>query len=502
MDRRDFLKLSAMAPVAGSLLLVPQGAAARGIPAESLGARPAGLCYQGPPGGTVTSTLKDLFKIGPGPSSSHTIAPLRIAGNFRAAVAALPQEELARAARIEATLFGSLSATGKGHRTDRAILAGLLGQQPETCDTALMDALQDTTQVRTTQIGGKSFDLSAATIVWDRGEHTFPYANTLIMRLLAGDGTAILEREYYSTGGGFYTWKGEPPPARGAPVHRFGSMTQLRDLVTATGLPLHRIMLDNELAIMGVSEPQVNEHLDLVIDTMDRGVALGLTEEGLLPGPFAFYRKAKRIHDQGRAAGGGDGFMTELSSCALAVAEGNAAGRLAVTAPTLGSAGTMPAVLHTLKHRLQVPQPALRHGLMAAGAVGLICKTNASVAGAEMGCQAEIGVASAMAAALLAYATGASAQVTENAATIALEHHLGMTCDPVGGFVLIPCIERNAFGAVNAYNAWLIAKNEIADQHWEDLDRVIAAMTEAGRAMPARLREMGTGGLGVTLVEC
>ena len=196
------------------------------------------------------------------------------------------------------------------------------------------------------------------------------------------------------------------------------------------------------------------------------------------------------------------GNRRSISSCALAVAEGNAAGRLAVTAPTLGSAGTMSAVLHTLKHRLQVPQSALRHGLMAAGAVGLICKTNASVAGAEMGCQAEIGVASAMAAALLAYATGASAQVTENAATIALEHHLGMTCDPVGGFVLIPCIERNAFGAVNAYNAWLIAKNEIADQHWEDLDRVIAAMTEAGRAMPARLREMGTGGLGVTLVEC
>jgi len=153
-----------------------------------------------------------------------------------------------------------------------------------------------------------------------------------------------------------------------------------------------------------------------------------------------------------------------MSSCALAVAEGNAAGRLAVTAPTLGSAGTMSAVLHTLKHRLQVPQSALRHGLMAAGAVGLICKTNASVAGAEMGCQAEIGVASAMAAARLAYATGASAQVTENAATIALEHHLGLTCDPVGGFVLIPCIERNAFGAVKAYNAWLIAKNEIADQ--------------------------------------
>ena len=157
MDRRDFLKLSVIAPVAGSVLLLPAVAGARGIPAESMGGRPTGLCYQGPPTGIITSTLKDLFKIGPGPSSSHTVAPIRIASNFRATVAALPVEQLAKAERIEVTLFGSLSATGKGHRTDRALLAGLLGQQPETCDTALMDALQDTTQVRTTQIGGQQF---------------------------------------------------------------------------------------------------------------------------------------------------------------------------------------------------------------------------------------------------------------------------------------------------------------------------------------------------------
>jgi L-serine dehydratase len=144
----------------------------------------------------------------------------------------------------------------------------------------------------------------------------------------------------------------------------------------------------------------------------------------------------------------------------------------------------------------------MRKGLMAAGLVGFLCKNNASVAGAEVGCQGEIGVASSMAAAMLAYATGASLEVAENAATIALEHHLGMTCDPVGGFVLIPCIERNAFGAIKAYNAWLIAKNEIATQHWEDLDRVIAALLETGRAMPSKLREMGTGGLGVSMVNC
>nr|WP_295442214.1 L-serine ammonia-lyase, iron-sulfur-dependent, subunit alpha [uncultured Thiodictyon sp.] len=432
MDRRDFLKLSAMAPVSGGLLLLPPGAGARGIAAEAIGGRPADLCYQLPSNGMVASTLKDLFKVGPGPSSSHTVAPIRIASNFRAAVAALPADQLARAQRIEVTLFGSLSVTGKGHRTDRAILAGLLGQQPETCDTALMDALQDTTQARTTQIAGKPFDVSGATILWDRGEHAFPYVNTLIMRLLAGDGSRIFEREYYSTGGGFYSWKGEPPPDRGQPVHRFGNMTELRQRATATGLPLHRIMLDNEQAIMGVGEQEVNDHLDLVIDTMNQGVAHGLTEEGLLPGPFAFYRKAKWINEKAGEATGAEAFIGELSSFALAIAEGNAAGRLAVTAPTLGSAGVMPAVIYMMNHRMQVPRAQLRQGLMAAGAVGLICKTNASVVGAEMGCQAEIGVASAMAAAMLASATGAPAQVTENAATIALEHHLGMTCDPVG----------------------------------------------------------------------
>lgn len=193
--------------------------------------------------------------------------------------------------------------------------------------------------------------------------------------------------------------------------------------------------------------------------------------------------------------------MGRLSSYALAVSEGNAAGRLAGTAPTLGSAGTMPAIVRVIKE-MKLSQDAMRKGLMAAGLVGFLCKNNASVAGAEVGCQEEIGVASAMAAAMLTYATGASLEATEVAATIALEHHLGMSCDPVGGFVLIPCIERNAFGALKAYNAYLLATNEITSQHWEDLDRVIMAMLETGRALPTPFKEMGTGGLGITMVDC
>jgi L-serine dehydratase len=194
--------------------------------------------------------------------------------------------------------------------------------------------------------------------------------------------------------------------------------------------------------------------------------------------------------------------MGQLSSYALAVSEGNAAGRLAVTAPTLGSAGTMPALVYLMKNHLKLSQDAMRKGLLAAGLVGFFCKNNASVAGAEVGCQGEIGVASSMAAAMITYATGASLETTEIAATIALEHHLGMSCDPVGGFVLIPCIERNAFGAVKAYNAYLLATNEITSQHWEDLDRVIMAMWETGKALPAPFKEMGTGGLAVTMVDC
>ncbi|MBU1042577.1 MAG: L-serine ammonia-lyase [Proteobacteria bacterium] len=501
MDRRNFLKMTMLSSLGLGLLCKGAPALARGIPARAF---PDGGPGRGfvPPTGVIRTPLVDLFKVGPGPSSSHTVAPLRIASNFRQAVAELPAPALARAARIEARLYGSLSATGRGHRTDRAILAGLLGQRPETCDPKIMDSLADPKATFSTTIGGRSFSVSQATLVWDAVEHSFPFSNTLVMRLLDAGGKPLLEREYYSPGGGFFLWKGQPDPGRGEPPHRFGSMAQFRKVAGDTGKPLHQIMLENETAILGVDEKQVYAHLDLVLKTMDDGVDQGLKEEGLLPGPFEFYRKAKRIHDQAKGMSEGDGFMQRISSYAMAVSEGNAAGHLAVTAPTLGSAGTMPALVYVMKRHLKLSQEDMRRGLLAAGLVGLLCKTNASVAGAEVGCQGEIGVASSMAAAMLAYATGASLEATELAATIALEHHLGMSCDPVGGFVLIPCIERNAFGALKAYNAALMAKSEIASQHWEDLDRVIAAMLETGKALPPQFREMGTGGLGVSMVDC
>lgn len=501
MDRRDFLKVAAFSTLGLGLTCTGTPALARGIPAKAFPGGGPGRCFVLPKNQVVVPLL-DLFKIGPGPSSSHTLAPLRIASNFRETVAALPKDVLARAERFEAHLYGSLSATGRGHRTDRAVLAGLLGQKPETCDPKVMDALADEKAVFPTVIGGKAFRIAHSVVVWDAVEHSYPFSNTLVMRLVDAKGAALFEREYYSPGGGFFAWKGQPPAKRGTPRHVFGNMAEFRKLSKDTGKTLHQLMLENEMDILGVGEAEVFKHLDMVLKTMADGVDLGLSETGLLPGPFEMHRKARVLFDKARAMGEADGFMQRVSSYAIAVSEGNAAGRLAVTAPTLGSAGTMPALVYVMQNELKLPRDAMRKGMLAAGLVGLLCKTNASVAGAEVGCQGEIGVASAMAAAMMAYATGADLAATELAATIALEHHLGMSCDPVGGFVLIPCIERNAFGALKAYNAALMAKSEIVEQHWEDLDRVVAAMLETGKALPPQFREMGTAGLGVTMVDC
>ena len=502
MDRRDFLKAALVSSAGIGVMMKTVPSCGRGISATAFTNREGVRCYQGPPVGVIRTSITDLLKIGPGPSSSHTIAPLRIAANFREAVSNLPGDRLTRARRIEAHLFGSLSSTGRGHRTNRAIIAGLLGQKAESCDTGLMEELADEKKTYTLTIRGVEFTIGRDMIVWDKVEHHYPFANTLVMKLVDDSGTELFSREYYSTGGGFFTWKGQKPTVRGEPLYPYGSMTAFRRLAAERNKPLHRIILENEMAVMGATEKDIQGHLDLVLDTMEQGVRQGLEEEGLLPGPFEFYRKAKRIHRQALQMEGGDNFMGLLSSYALAVSEGNAAGRLAVTAPTLGSAGTIPAIAYVMKHHLHYSRETLRKGLLAAALVGFLCKNNASVAGAEVGCQGEIGVASAMAAAMITYGSGASLEATEVAATIALEHHLGLSCDPVGGFVLIPCIERNAFGALKAYNAYLMATNEIISQHWEDLDRVIAAMLETGKALPQAYKEMGTGGLGVTMVDC
>lgn len=502
MNRRDFIKTALISSAGVGAMLKGIPSCARGIPASAFTGRTGARCYNGVPKDVIITSLSDLLKIGPGPSSSHTIAPLKIAADFREIISKLPYERIKNGKRIRARLFGSLSSTGKGHRTDRAVIAGLIGQKPETCDTGLMEELVDKSKKYNITVNGVDFVIGHDTVVWDKINHGFPFANTLVMQLVDDKGGEIFSREYYSTGGGFFQWKEQKPETRGKPPYSYGSMTAFRSLASEHNKMLHEIIMENEIAIMGTDREEVLDHLDLVLETMDNGVRMGLQEDGPIPGPFEFYRKAKRIHERALNMEGGDNFMGLLSSYALAVSEGNAAGRLSVTAPTLGSAGTIPAIAYVMKHHLKYSQDVMRKGLMAAALIGFLCKNNASVAGAEVGCQGEIGVASAMAAAMITYASGASLEATEVAATIALEHHLGMSCDPVGGFVIIPCIERNAFGALKAYNAYLIATNEITSLHWEDLDRVIQAMLETGKALPQDYKEMGTGGLGVTMVDC
>ena len=298
MNRREFLKIAGIASGAAGVLFEKNLASARGIPVAAFPGTPQGQCYKGAPRGVILTSLTDMFKIGPGPSSSHTIAPLRITCNFMEAIEQLSDADMDAARTIEIHLFGSLSATGKGHRTDRAILAGLLGQRTETCDPKLMDELADTSRKYNTTINGKTFEIGSHTIVWDKVDHDYPHTNTVIMRLVGKDGSLILEREYYSPGGGFFQWKGQPAAERGQPSYPYGSMAEFRKLLSESGKSLHEVILENEKAVMHTDEKQIFGHLDLVLKTMEDGVNQGLDEEGLLPAPFEFYRKAKRIYER------------------------------------------------------------------------------------------------------------------------------------------------------------------------------------------------------------
>lgn len=329
-----------------------------------------------------------------------------------------------------------------------------------------------------------------------------PHPNTMTIRLM--DGEAVLhEVEYYSVGGGFIEWKGFVPPPKGEPVHPYSTMAELRKHVAGDGIPLPRVLLDNEIAITGRTEAGAWAFIDQVIDLMLATVDNGLKHPGgPLPGPLGLASKARAVY-----LGSLDNtFLThqrvsQLSACALAAAEENARGHVVVTAPTAGSAGVMPALVKALDEVGRFDRQAVRDGMLAAAAIGYLCKHNATLSGAEGGCQAEIGVASAMGAAFCAQAFGSSVRVIENAAESALEHHLGLTCDPVGGFVQVPCIERCAFGAVKAFTAFSIASDEVETHHRVDLDTTIAAMAMTARDMNTKYKETSQAGL-AALVLC
>ena len=452
----------------------------------------------------IETSLLELFKAGPGPSSSHTIGPMLAGGNFLELCRAQDPGLIRQAARIRVRLYGSLSATGRGHGTDAAVVAGLLGIHPEACPPSLLQDLTAQSGIRRAiPLTGANLELCADAIEHDAVSHTFPYSNTLLLELLDNAGTVLLEREYYSVGGGFIQWKGWRMPDRGQPAYRFASMRELKNILNTTGLTLHEVVLSNESAITGMSRPRILERLDQILSLMEDSVRRGLEAQGPLPGDLNMRRKAAMLR---RAAAAlplrGDRFLCGLNAYAFAVAEENASGGVIVTAPTCGAAAVVPALMYAMRYDLTVGDRGIREGLLAAAVVGYLAKHNAGIAGAEVGCQGEVGVASAMAAAMLAHARGGKVQTVENAAEIALEHHLGLTCDPVHGLVQIPCIERNAMGAVKAYNAFLLATGIDPALQRVSLDSAIQAMAETGRDMNCKFKETSLGGLAVSMVNC
>lgn len=455
--------------------------------------------------GPVMTVVDEFYKVGPGPSSSHTIGPMRITYDFYQRCAKRPANELAQATGLKVHLFGSLSATGKGHGTERAALAGLVGKEPATVDPRFLDEMiAKPDQTYPVQLGGKTLNLSLKDIVYDAPKGDFPHPNTMTCKLVAGD-KVLFEKEYYSVGGGFIEWKDYEPPKKGQPKYPYASMKELRQHAENNNLSVADVVMANEIAVSGRNKEEINAFLDKIAGAMLATVKTGLSyKDDVLPGPIKLHSKAATVWERAMDEKyESDRAIALVAACALAASEENARGHLVITAPTGGSAGVMPAIVYALmESKRKVPLEKIREGLLAGAAVGYLCKHNATLAAAEGGCQAEIGVASAMAAAMIGQVMDSPPQVIENAAESALEHHLGMTCDPVAGYVQVPCIERCAFGAVKAWTAFMVATNEIASRHRVDLDTTITTLADTARDMNPKYKETSEAGLAQNLTLC
>ncbi|WP_417772250.1 L-serine ammonia-lyase [Stappia sp.] len=454
----------------------------------------------------------DIFKIGIGPSSSHTMGPMVAAGRF---LDALRAGKL-RPARFAVSLHGSLAFTGKGHASDRAVCLGLLGHDPATIDPdtveAEMERLAREKYVDVETLGPVAFD-PAVDLVFDYGPPLPGHANGMIFRALDESGEALLEATLYSIGGGFVVDAAElcarddlMPDTRetGVPFP-FRTAKEMLAMGDTSDLSIAAMKRANEVA----REPgaDLDAGLDRIWEVMNACLQRGLSREGVLPGGLKVRRRARDIHrklmdETGRNLAFQHTVMDWLGVYAMAVNEENAAGGTLVTAPTNGAAGVVPAVIrYYLDHCPDGCRDGVRTFLLVAAAVGGIIKANASISGAEVGCQGEVGSASAMAAAGLCAALGGTNTQVENAAEIALEHHLGMTCDPIGGLVQVPCIERNAFGAVKAVTAASLALHGDG-AHFVPLDSCIETMRQTGLDMTDKYKETSKGGLAVNVVEC
>ena len=469
----------------------------------------------------MSVSVFDLFKIGIGPSSSHTVGPMIAARQFACHVR--DTVGLAAVHQVTVELFGSLSATGVGHGTDRAVLLGLAGHEPDHIDPdQIAPAIAQIRQSGTLAL---------------LGEHAVPFVekdhllfrrkslplhpNGMAFHALDAQGNDIAMREYYSVGGGFVVDAAgqrvlNTPASASADTaghgqglpHPFRTGAELLAQCRATGLSVAQLMAANEQHWRSPAE--VRRQLLAIWQTMAGAVQRGCASTGTLPGPMHVRRRAAELHknlSRSPEAALRDplSMLDWVNLYAMAVNEENAAGGRVVTAPTNGAAGVIPAVLHYYVNFLQGPIPANDDGiatfLLTAGAIGIIYKENASLSGAEVGCQGEVGVACSMAAGALAAVMGGTPEQVENAAEIGMEHNLGMTCDPVGGLVQIPCIERNAMGAIKAINAARMALRGDG-QHVVSLDKVIKTMMQTGADMKVKYKETSRGGLAVNVVEC
>ena len=451
-------------------------------------------------------SVLDLFKIGIGPSSSHTVGPMRAARRFAAAL-----EEsglLPRVARIQADLYGSLGATGKGHGTDKAVILGLQGYEPDTVEADRVEVyLQAARTSGAIEVLGRhaiSFN-DAQDIRFRRRESMPLHPNGLVFEAFSPEGDALLKRAYYSVGGGFVVGENTPvdQAARQEPFV-FGSATELLEICRRESMSISDVVLANECAFR--SREDIANGVAKLWATMKSCIERGCASPGVLPGGLKVKRRAPGLFEALKGQRTGDDPLAALdwvSLWAMAVNEENAAGGRVVTAPTNGAAGIIPAVLmyYVQYCKPAAPDEDVLRFFLTATAIGSLYKRNASISGADVGCQGEVGVACSMAAAALTERLGGTPAQVENAAEIAMEHHLGLTCDPIGGLVQIPCIERNAMGTAKAISASRMALHGDGT-HYVSLDKVIKTMRETGADMHSKYKETSRGGLALHVIEC
>ena len=467
-------------------------------------------------GDVMSLSVFDLMKVGIGPSSSHTVGPMRAAVTF---IDKLKEQNLVeQVARVEGELYGSLGATGKGHASDIAVVLGLLGEAPDTIEPRSVQPVLDKVNAEgRLPLGGGDhvIDFEQRTDVILNLEESLPYhPNGMTMRAFNAAGELLLEQTYYSVGGGFVVSEEDAKAdelhmeADDAPTvpYPFTTGMELLDHCHATGMSISQLMMENEKTWR--TEQEIREELLHMWQVMKNCVTNGCHTEGVLPGGLNVKRRAADMYAKLNSLGSVKVITPQLSAMdwvnlyAMAVNEENAAGGRIVTAPTNGAAGVIPAVMHYYDNFYPGSNDdGIVKFMLAAAAVGILCKLNASISGAEVGCQGEVGSACAMAAAGLAEVIGGTAMQVENAAEIGMEHNLGLTCDPIAGLVQVPCIERNAMAAIKAINAAHMALRGDGE-HLVSLDDVIKTMRDTGADMQEKYKETSRGGLAVNVINC